>query len=122
MRQVSTPAAPVRLVVTIGGFGGPHHEVRWQRGKLWYRTDESTVPVVPSADEWERFWTAIDHIGVWSWEARYDDLDVCDGTQWEIDIRQGSRRVRCFGSNAYPEPFQEFLAAVKALVRQPIGT
>ncbi len=70
-------AVPTKFLVTIGGFFDGHCEVRWRRGKLWYRHDRaegSEVSVTPSATDWERFWTAMDRIGVWSWEARYDDL------------------------------------------------
>ena len=124
-------AIPTRLIISIGGFGGPQHDVRWHRGKLRYRSHEapSEVPIVPSGVDWESFWTAMDRIGVWNWQARYNDRETLDGTQWSIDISKGSRSVRCFGSNAYPggkdlqhaRPFQEFLAAVRALVRQPFG-
>jgi hypothetical protein len=85
--------------------------------------------VVPTVQQWEAFWTAIDRIGVWSWEERYDTREVCDGVQWEIDIIYAGRRIRCFGSNKYPGgrnmeqglPFEEFLMAVEALVGQPFG-
>lgn len=116
-----TISAPTRFVATIGGFGGQHYEVRWFRRKLRYRTDESQASVVPSVSDWETFWAALDKIGVWSWQARYDDLETCDGTQWEIDLSDGSRSVRCSGSNRYPRSFQQFLEAVGALVRHPFG-
>lgn len=116
-------SAPTRFVATIGGFGGPHYEVRWFRHKLRYRTDESQASVVPSVSDWETFWAALGKIGVWSWQASYDDPEICDGTQWEIeiDLGDGSHRVRCTGSNRYPRSFQQFLEAVGALVRQPFG-
>jgi hypothetical protein len=64
-------------------------------------------------------------IGVWSWQRHYDDLDVLDGTQWGLDLNDGVNNVQCSGSNAYPggndlehaRPFQEFLAAMSALIR-----
>ena len=39
-----------------------------------------------------------------------------DGTQWELKIkRQGKRRRKIFGSNAYPEPNGIFTTFIKAL-------
>jgi hypothetical protein len=127
-------SAQIRLFVTISGYGGPHYEVRRRRGRLTYRTYEygshdSRANVVPTAKEWETFWTALDRIGVWSWQGNYYTHGMMDGTQWSIDLSDGVRRVRSYGSNAYPggegwkrgRPFSEFLSAVEALVRQPFG-
>lgn len=134
MREVKRDrpmAVPTKFLVTIGGFLDGRCEVRWRRGKLWYRHDRidgSEMSMIPSATDWERFWTAMDQIEVWSWKARYD-TEILDGEQWTVAIRHGSQRIQCYGSNAYPgghdretaQPFQEFLAAVSALTRRPFG-
>ena len=112
---------PSRLLVTIGGFGGPHYEVRWSRRKLRYHSDELQAAVMPTDEAWKSFWAALDRINVWGWAAHYDDLEILDGTQWELDLSNGTRRVKCSGSNAYPPEFEQFLAAVEALVGQPFG-
>ena len=120
---------PTQLIIEIGGFGAPHHEVRWHRGKLRYRTDDSKGTVAPSAEAWETFWATMDKIGVWDWKSRYDDPETMDGVQWKVEINDGVRRVQSFGSNRYPgsrdrekaRPFQEFLKAVGALIQQPFG-
>lgn len=122
MRKVGATSAPIRLVASIGGFHGPNYAVHWIDNKLQYRTDESRASVVPSASDWETFWGSLDKIWVWSWQASYDDPDILDGTQWALDISDGSRSVRCTGSNRYPRSFQKFLKAVGALVGQPFGT
>jgi hypothetical protein len=122
-------SVPSRFVVTIGGFFGRHHEVRWRRGQLWYRTDEMQTLVVPTSADWQNFWATIERIGVWGWEAGYDDLETLDGCQWSLAISYGSRRLKCYGSNLFPgqtdleraRPFQQFLDAVALLVQQPFG-
>ena len=46
----------------------------------------------------------------------YNNDDVLDGTQWELTIkREGRRKRRIFGSNAYPEPKGTFNSFIKAL-------
>ena len=116
MRKVDTLSAPIRLAISIGGFTGSRYEARWSRGRLWYRgVDGSRVKVIPSSEAWGVFWAGVDRIGVWGWQAHYDDLAVMDGTQWSVDLSDGSRHVRCTGSNAYPQRFEEFLETVGAL-------
>ena len=111
MRKVSATSAPIRLVASIGGFHGPNYEVRWFRRKLRYRTDESRASFVPSISDWVEFWAALDKIGVWSWHTSYHHPEILDGTQWALDLSDGSRSVRCTGSNRYPRSFQKFLKA-----------
>jgi hypothetical protein len=125
-------SARIRLLASIGGFPHGHEEVRWRRGRLWYRPSEyveNHVSVVPTVQDWEAFWSAIDRIGVWQWQPRYDDPDILDGTQWTLELMNGPRRVKSFGSNSYPggtdrghaQPFEQLLDAIGALVRQPFG-
>lgn len=120
---------PTRLTITIGGFHGPHYEVRLERGRLRVRLEDVMLTVTPSAQEWEAFWAAMEQIGVWRWQHVYDDGQTLDGCQWKIDLRNGEQSVKCFGSNKFPgsddretaKPFQSFLAAVSALVQRPFG-
>ena len=127
--RVAALSLPTKFMVSIGGFGSPHHEVRWRRGRLRCRADDSQTTVTPSAQEWEAFWAAMDQIGVWEWQRVYDDGQTLDGCQWELDLSNGEQSVKCFGSNQFPggddreaaKPFQSFLAAVGALVQRPFG-
>lgn len=119
----------MKLMISIGGFHGPHYDVCLERGRLRCRADDSRTTVTPSAQEWKAFWASMDQIGVWGWETRYDDLETTDGTQWSIEISDGARSLRSFGSNRYPggsdretaKPFREFLAAVSTLIQQPFS-
>ena len=111
----------------IGGFFGGYERVIWQNNKLHYQffersfyDDEEPDKVLnetaPSTKDWEEFWNEVDALKVWGWEKDYNDDDVCDGTQWELTIkREGRRKRRIFGSNAYPEPKGTFESFVKAL-------
>lgn len=132
MREVKSgqhKAVPTRLIFSIGGFGGPHYEVRWRSGRLRYRSNDSQMTVAPSAESWETFWAEMSRIGAWKWQRVYDDGQTLDGCQWELDLSSGEQSVKCFGSNQFPggsdretaKPFQEFVAAVARLVGQPFG-
>ena len=119
----------------IGGFFGGYERIIWQNDKLHYQffegnfyDDEEPDKVLnetsPSTTDWEEFWQAVDALKVWSWKKDYYDEGVDDGLQWELKIkREGRRRRRIFGSNAYPEPkgtFNSFIRALKKLSKSKI--
>ena len=53
---------------------------------------------------------------MWSWEKEYINSDIIDGTEWELRIkREGRRRRRISGLNAYPQPKGTFNSFIKAL-------
>ena len=125
---------PDAFSVRIGGFDGPNYEVVWRDGALQYRRwhvqpdDGEVREIYPSPEAWRRFWEGCDEIGLWRWEARYDNPRVLDGTQWDLELRAGTRAVRASGSNAYPDPvpgadpmertpaFRRFLAMIQDLL------
>ena len=125
---------PTQLLFTIGGYNNECHEVEWKQGQLWYRRAdgaymwEPSVAISPTEDEWARFWRAMETAGVWQWQAKYEDPDTDDGTQWSLKLNYHERRIRCEGSNAYPGSpgpdysptgeFAHFLKALRALTGQ----
>ena len=114
---------------SIGGFFGGYERIFWQNNKLQHQffehifpEDEEVKPnkvlsaTTPSTKDWEEFWHEVDVLKVWSWKKDYYNEGVDDGVQWELKIkRQGRRRRRIFGSNAYPEPKGTFNSFIKAL-------
>ena len=114
---------------SIGGFFGGYERIIWQNNKFQHQffehifpEDEEVKPnkvlsaTTPSTKDWEEFWNEVDALKVWSWKKDYYNEGVDDGVQWELKIkRQGRRRRRIFGSNAYPEPKGTFDSFIKAL-------
>ncbi len=114
---------------SIGGFFGGYERIIWQNNKLQHQffehifpEDEEVKPnkmlsaTTPSTKDWEEFWHEVDVLKVWSWKKDYYNEGVDDGLQWELKIkREGRRRRRIFGSNAYPEPKGTFNSFIKSL-------
>jgi hypothetical protein len=98
---------PDKLHFEIGGFFGENHEIEWRDGYLWYRYTENPsvtaveTEITPEPAQWERFWREVEAAEIWQWRPKYDS-DICDSTQWSLEIQHGDRRVACYGSNAYP--------------------
>ena len=110
------------LNFSIGGFSGGYERIIWQNDKLYHHCDGNFVEgleedfTIPSTKDWDEFWDTVDKLKVWSWKKDYNNDDVLDGTQWELTIkREGRRKRRIFGSNAYPEPKGTFNSFIKAL-------
>ena len=110
------------LNFSIGGFSGGYERIIWQNDKLYHHCDGNFVEgleedfTIPSTKDWDEFWDTVDILKVWSWKKDYNNDDVLDGTQWELTIkREGRRKRRIFGSNAYPEPKGTFNSFIKAL-------
>ena len=107
------------LNFSIGGFSGGYEKLIWKNEKLYHFFEGSFLNedfIIPSAKDWDEFWETVDKLKVWSWEKDYFNEDVLDGTQWELMIkREGKRKRRIFGSNAYPKPKGTFISFIKAL-------
>ena len=113
----------------IGGFFGGYERIIWLNEKLHHQLlmggepeDEEARPddvlniTTPSTKEWEEFWQTVDTLKVWSWEKEYINSDIIDGTEWELRIkREGRRRRRISGLNAYPQPKGTFNSFIKAI-------
>jgi hypothetical protein len=95
-------------------------------GRLHYKDNRAEAPEIlsPTAEDWERFWIATEACDLWNWTPSYHDSDILDGTQWEVEITLGRRRLKSSGSNAYPggnsdgrsDSFMRFLRAVRKLL------
>jgi hypothetical protein len=107
--------------VSVGGYMGPSFAVHVEAGVLTYRTwkhgyrdeRELTEPVDGAA--LERFWHAVEQLGVWGWGERYEDPSVLDGTGWAVELARGGRRLESSGSNAFPPGWERFCAAASRL-------
>ena len=107
------------LNFNIGGFSGDYERIIWKDEKLYHFFERSFFEedyTIPSAKDWDEFWEKVDKLKVWNWKKDYHNDDVLDGTQWELTIkREGRRKRRIFGSNAYPKPRGTFISFIKAL-------
>ncbi|HCG98611.1 MAG TPA: hypothetical protein DE036_02045 [Actinobacteria bacterium] len=115
--------------ICIGGCFGPTFTVRLKEGNLTYESSPGMYAlavieeIAPDRDAWVVFWDELDAVGVWSWEALYDN-PAAEGTHWFVHIAKGERFIKSEGENAYPgsdgleptEAFERFLAALRMLL------
>ncbi len=126
---------PEKFQVSIGGFTGRSYSVTLVEGALEYQSCERgysnlKTEIIDVTDErWGTFRATIDALDIWSWEKKYAEVGVCDGTQWGLEITYADKALESEGSNSFPgeetleseeseEPtvFDHFLEAVQSLV------
>ena len=118
---------PRIMQISLGGHSGPSYEIIFDRRELkYYKAGDvhalkSVSPEIleVSAEKWDAFLDSLDRINAWNWDRKYINPDVSDGTTWSCAIvydTQQARTLVSYGSNAYPVKFDEFLAAVSALL------
>jgi len=117
---------PEKFEASIGGYDGPSYEVKLQsdRTVLYQHSSSGIRPMAikpkengieVSEEQWREFREALDRANVWTWEKYYDSF-IVDGTQWEVTIEYKDAAVHSEGSNNYPPEFEQYQAAVSALI------
>ncbi|WP_439880726.1 hypothetical protein ACSX1A_16405 [Pontibacter sp. MBLB2868] len=51
------------------------------------------------------------------WKRRYDS-DILDGTQWELKLKAPGVNINSYGSNAYPDNFDELMILLNRLLSE----
>lgn len=89
--------------------------VKLGRAKIsWFYKGE--VQLKPDPEKWSAFLAKMDELGVWDWEASYHRTDMCDGSQWELQLAVGDKGVKSYGSGLFPEKFDQFKEALGELL------
>lgn len=70
--------------------------------------------------QWKRLMdTLFQKLCIHEWKQRYDDPCVCDGTQWELELKLTRKRhYRISGSNNFPALYKDLVRAFKPYMRK----
>ncbi|MBP7932550.1 MAG: hypothetical protein KBH21_05980 [Acetoanaerobium sp.] len=61
----------------------------------------------------ERFVEGLKVVNLLNWKNNYIDLDILDGTQWNIEIKQGAKIREISGDNKFPKEWDNFCNLMK---------
>ncbi len=108
----------------IGGFLVGTHEVKISKEEIGALVEVDAFPVFDPDEikererlitekEWNKIMDSLyGRLFLHEWKKKYDDPDILDGTQWELEIKLTKGRKRSYyGSNMYP-PYWENLKRV----------
>ncbi len=104
------PVEPQHLVFSEYGFPGTGTKLKWDstRQELqisdYHGESETRTLPTPTRAQWKAFWILLDKAKVWEWQSEYvDEIGICDGGGWSLEISYAGRHIKSGGVNAYPD-------------------
>ncbi|SMP64288.1 hypothetical protein [Anoxynatronum buryatiense] len=56
-----------------------------------------------------------------NWKRRYENSQVLDGTQWQVEIQRQGRILRKSGSNGFPDKWDDFCRLIQKISGRPFA-
>ncbi|MBU4485774.1 MAG: hypothetical protein KKD38_02495 [Candidatus Delongbacteria bacterium] len=112
-----SPELPSTFRISLNSFYGRSFSLILRDSKLLYNSTRPSNKIVrdPSDYDWQKFWKKTVLLKIWLWENEYLDKSSSDGSNWSVNIEVGNLKVKSYGSNSYPDNFDEFIQSVKEL-------
>ncbi|HQP69910.1 MAG TPA: hypothetical protein PLK90_05865 [Clostridiales bacterium] len=109
---------PVVFRITLNSFYGRSYSLILREHKLLYSSTRPVTQIIrdPSEEDWRKFWKKTVNRKIWLWSTQYVDKTSSDGSTWSVNIEAGRLTLKSYGSNNYPENFQQFIADVRDLI------
>jgi len=107
-----------KLEVTYGGYFSTNYEVKKKRNKLYFDRweyapgEEPSIVKLLSPKEWTELVNRLIEI-IAEWKPVYDNY-ACDGTQWTVDIQTEQCKYKVYGSNDFPENFEDLVRLIRS--------
>ena len=108
----------------VGGFGDRQTLELMDDGEIVVKLGQAKIAwfyggstqLKPDSEKWAIFLIEIEKLRIWDWEASYHQMDMCDGSQWELQMTMGDKSVKSYGSNKLPKNFDQFKEALTELL------
>ena len=115
---------PNHFLFEVGGFGDRQTLEMSEDGEIVVKPGQANISwfykgaaqLTPDAGKWAAFMAKVDELHVWNWEPTYYQVDMCDGSQWELELAMGGKTVKSYGTNKTPENFDLFKEALSELL------
>ncbi|MBK9480364.1 MAG: hypothetical protein IPN99_16250 [Bacteroidetes bacterium] len=111
----------MRFQFFIGGYSSGHFEVVLKNDELCFfvsdypmqieRQEPTQIISIKGDIEWQNLMKFIADI---KWKRKYES-DILDGTQWELTFKNETKKMNCYGNNAFPADFDNFITLLKKI-------
>ena len=113
-----------QFLFEVGGHGDLQTLKLMEDGQIVVKLGRANIPWFyqkdvqhkPNPEKWSAFLAELDELQVWDWKASYHRTDMCDGSQWELQLAIGDKKVKSYGAGLFPEKFEQFKEALNALL------
>ena len=109
------------IKASVGGYLGGHYgvEIDFVGRSLTWSTPLSSIEnnyeKTIRQSSINRFIEEIKAINLLNWKSKYIEPNVCDGTQWSVEIIRNGRNIKIYGSNKFPDEWDEFCETISRL-------
>lgn len=108
----------------LGGYGRDHSYRILLKNNNLFISGYIGIPIpehdksvsIDKNEDWDRL---VEFLPCCEWKRRYDS-EILDGTQWELKIKGEGINIKSYGSNAYPEDFDQFMILLNKII-DPTG-
>ena len=109
----------IGLRASVGGYFEGYYDVtiHFQDRKLtWnYSLEGDSLEKELSDTDITTFMNGLKMVELLNWKRRYEEPEVLDGTQWEIEIIREKRNLKRSGSNKFPTEWDDFCASIRKI-------
>lgn len=110
---------------SVGGYFGGFYDVEidFQTRELKWRhsggdDDENDYNRTFSQASLNTFIEGLKKADVLNWEADYIKPNVCDGTQWSLEIQTTAENIWKYGNNKFPDQWDQFCRSIRHISGQ----
>ncbi len=109
------------IKASVGGYFGDSYEmdIDFSSRKLKWRNSgagvEDHYEKIIKQNTLDRFIEELKKLKVLNWKAKYIQSDVCDGTQWSLEIRKSGKNILLHGDNKFPDEWDRFCTLISRI-------
>lgn len=103
------------IKASVGGYFDGYYEVEidFKSRLLTWRHFSDYYEKTIRQDSLDRLLEALKMIGILNWRSKYIEPDICDGTQWSVEIIRDGRNIKKLGNNKFPDEWDEFCRLIR---------
>lgn len=111
-----------KIKTSVGGYFGGYYNVEIDLVNLktiWSQwgggAEEESINKTIRESTANKFVEQLKMVDLLNWKAKYIEQDVCDGTQWSVEIMADGRTIKKHGDNKFPKEWDMFCKMIREI-------